>query len=205
MFNALSTPAAETFLGHALAIFFVFGALLGIALGSVLVFKAHWLDALGRVANRWVSLRFISVWTDRNISIESWFYQHHRPLGIAVVLGAGYVFYDFALRFDKFALMRQLGGANPRLEGLLDALVLSALVGSAVALWVGLYLWLRPSALRGIERRSNAWVSSRRATKSLDVAHAGVDAYVLRHAKGAGWLLLSASLGLLLLLLHWWL
>lgn len=205
MFNALSNPVAEVFLGHALAVFFMFGALLGIALGIVLVFKSHWLAPLGRVANHWVSLRFISAWLDRNISIEPWFYKHHRAAGIAVVLGAGYVFYHFALRFDKVALMRQFGGANPRLEGLMDALVLSALVGSSVALWVGLYLWLRPSALRGIEQRSNAWVSSRRATKPLDVPHAQIDAYVMRNARGAGWLLFSASLALLLLLLRWWL
>lgn len=197
-------PEAKMLLDHALAIFLIFGALLGIALAVVLIFKSQWLVPLGRVANRWLSVRFISVCMDRNISIEHWFYKHHRVLGIAVVLGAAYVFAYFALFFDKSELVRHIPGATPSLEGLLDALVLTALTGSAVALWVGLHLWLRPSGLRGIERQSNTWVSSRRATRSLDVPHAEFDDYVIRHSKGTGWLLLSASLVLILLLLRLW-
>jgi hypothetical protein len=197
----------DLFLIQALDLFLLFGALSGIALGLVLIFKSHWLIPLGRVANHWVSLRHVSVWLDRNISIEQWFYRHHRVAGIAAMSGAGYIFGYFALVFDKPTLMRDLGGVwlTPPMGGLLDALVLLALSGSAVACWVGLFLWLRPSWLRGIERRSNVWVSSRRATKVLEVPHAQLDVYVLRHTRGAGVLLLLASLGLLLLLLRSWL
>jgi hypothetical protein len=48
--------------------------------------------------------------------------------------------------------------------------------------------------LRDIEADANKWVSSRRATKVLDVQHDQVDRYVARHARQVGWLLLLCSI-----------
>lgn len=197
---------AAVLLGRALAIFLVFGALSGIGVGILLIFKSRWLTLLGRFANRWISVRYLTAWLDRSVSLEHWFYRYHKGVGIAVVLGAAYIFCYFALVFDKSELMRQMGGMwlTRQAGGLLDAMVLTALIGSAASLLVGLFLWLRPSGLRDIEKQSNTWVSSRRATKLLDEPHPQLDRYVMRHAKGAGWLLLLASLGLLLILLRLW-
>lgn len=197
--------AAQFYLAHVLVISLSFGALAGMVLAGLLIWRPRVLVWLGQVANRWVSVRFVSLWLDRSVDLEHWFYRHHRPLGIAVLCGALYVFSYFGVYFDKAALLLRLGSADPRLEGLVDAMVLTALTASTVAIWVALHLWLRPSGLRSIERQSNTWVSSRRATRSLDVQHLGFDAYVLRHAQGVGWLLMAASLGLCLLLLRWWL
>jgi hypothetical protein len=87
-------------------------------------------------------------------------------------------------------------------EWLLDALVLASLTGAAAALFVGLLLWLRPSLLRGIEETSNQWISSRRAERLLDIPRDEVEAFVARHARRVGWLLLLGSLSLLLLVLR---
>ena len=76
----------------------------------------------------------------------------------------------------------------------LIALVVGILVGAAVALIAGLFLWLRPSLLRGMEEVANQWVSSLRATKVLDVPHGQVDIFIARHAQRAGWLLLLGSI-----------
>jgi hypothetical protein len=73
-------------------------------------------------------------------------------------------------------------------------LVLASLVGGAVAFIVGLFLWLRPSLLRGMEEESNQWVSSRRATRVLEIPRDDADRFVMRHAQRAGWLLLLASI-----------
>ena len=181
-----------------LAIFLLVGALLGVLLGLLLIFKPHYLERINRVANRWFSTRHISRWLDRSVSIERWFYRHHRAVGIIIVLGAAYIFIYFGILFDKaYTLQRlSLAGMIPArmLDGLLDALVLGSLVGGAVALIAGLFLWLRPSLLRGIEEKANQWVSSRRATKVLDVPHGQVDIFIARHAQRAGWLLLVGSI-----------
>lgn len=198
------TNPVYSFLWRDLAIFLLFGALLGVLLGLLLIFKPQFLERVNRVANRWISTRHISRWLDRSVSIENWFYQHHRAVGAIIVLGAAYIFIYFGFLFDKAYTLQHLSLTwmipAKLLDGLLDALVLGLLVGGAVALIAGLFLWLRPSLLRGIEEESNLWVSSRRATKVLEVPHGQVDRFVMHHAERAGWLLLLGSIYLFLAL-----
>ena len=198
----MHTSPTDIFLWRALAIFLLVGALTGIAVSLLLIFKPHLMARVNSVANRWISARHLSQLVDRSIGIEQWFYQYHRPLGILVTLGAGYILGYFGLLFDKTATLRSLAGHVPvrLLDVLVDALVLASLTGAAVALFVGLALWLRPSLLRGIEGESNQWVSSRRATKVLDVTHGQVERFVTHHAERVGWLLLLGSIYLFFVL-----
>jgi hypothetical protein len=201
----MHTDPVNIFLWRALAIFLLIGALSGVALALLLIFKPRLLERVNRVANRWVSTRHINRWLDRSISIEHWFYQHHRVAGIAIVLGAAYMFIYYGLLFDKAYTLQHLRVKFPAklLDGLLDALVLGSLVSGAVALIAGLFLWLRPSLLRGMEEESNQWVSTRRATEVLDVPHGQVDIFVARHAQRVGWLLLLGSIYLFFVVFHW--
>jgi hypothetical protein len=202
--NMLAEPA-KILLWHDLAIFLLLGALLGILLGLLLIFKPRIVERLNRLANRWVSTRHISQWLDRGISIEHWFYLHHRAMGIYVVMGATYMLIYFGMLFDKAYMLQHWRGVLPArlLSGLLDALVLGALVGGTAALIVGLFLWLRPSMLRGVEETANQWVSMRRASKVLDVPHDQVDRFVARHAQRMGWLLLLAGIYLFVVMFRW--
>src|SRR5450756_2273629 len=79
------TNPAYIFLWRALAIFLLIGALLGVVLALLLIFKPQFLERLNRVANRWVSTRHISQWLDRSVSIERWFHQHHRAAGVVIL------------------------------------------------------------------------------------------------------------------------
>lgn len=196
------TEPVKTLLWHDLAIFLLLGALLGVLLGLLLIFKPHLVERLNRVANRWISTRHINRWLERSVSIEHWFYKHHRAAGVAVVLGASYIFVYFGILFNKAYTLDHLKGKYPAqlLDGLLDALVLASLVGAAVAFITGLFLWLRPSMLRGMEEEANLWVSSRRATKIFDVPRDQVDRFVARHAQRVGWLLLLGSIYLFFVL-----
>ncbi len=186
----------ELSLWRTLAVFLMFGSLLGILAGVLLIYKPHLMERINRVANRWISTRRLDQFLDRSISIEHWFYQYHRLLGIMVVLGACYILGYFGLLFDKAITLQRLAGHMPirLLDWLLDALVLASLTGAGAALLVGLFLWLRPSLLRGIEEETNQWISSRRATKPLEIPRDQVDQFVGRHASRVGWLLLLGSI-----------
>lgn len=191
----MHTDLSEILLWRVLALFLLTGALLGVAVGLLLVFKPQLLERINRVANRWVSTRHINQWLDRSISIERWFYRHHRPMGILIMLGAGYILVYFGMLFDKASALQHLPRYLPAtlMGGLLDASALFMLVSAALSLLAGFVILLRPSLLRGMEKGANQWVSSRSATKVLDVPHGQVDAFVAAHAQNAGWLLLLAS------------
>lgn len=196
-------------LWHTLTILLLIGALMGIALALLLIFKPHLIERVNHVANHWVSMRHISRWMDRSIRIEHWFYRHHRLLGLFIVLGAGYILVYFGLLFDKTAALQLQGALSvyvPNkllLDTLLQAFRLISMIGTAAALFVGLAVWLRPSLLRGLEKGSNQWVSSRRATRMLDVPRDQVDLFVARHAQRVGWLLLVGSIYLFFVMFRW--
>jgi hypothetical protein len=193
---------ADIFLWRALAIFLLIGALLGIAVSLLLIFKPHLLGRINHMANRWISTRHIGQALDRGISIERWFYRHHRPAGIIILLGAAYFLIYFGILFDKATTLLHLSSQIPPrlLDVLLDALVLGSLIGGTVAFITGLLIWLRPSLLRGIEEEANRWVSTSNAAQKLDVPYDQVDQFVARHAQKVGWLLLLASIYLFFVL-----
>lgn len=201
----MRTNLTDIILWQSLAIFLIISALMGVAVSLLLIFKPHLMERVNRIANRWISTRRLNQLLDHSISIERWFYRHHRPLGILVILGASYILVYFGLLFNKAIALQRLSGYVPvmLLDILLDALVLTTLLGAAVALFTGLVIWLRPSLLRGIEKEANQWVSTRRASKVLDMPHDEIDRFVARHAQRVGWLLLLGSIYLFFVMFRW--
>ncbi|MDH2919169.1 MAG: hypothetical protein PXX73_08250 [Sideroxydans sp.] len=195
----MQNSAIEMLLWRDLAIFLLIFAGLGLLLGALLVFKPQLFVPLNQLANRWVSLRYISRLFDQTFSIERWFYRHHRVMGIAVMLGASYFLYYFFVTYDKAQVLLHLSRNSSviLLDTLLDAMLLAAKIGGGLAWLAGLIILLRPSLLRGIEKKSNRWVSMRRATKVFDVPRVGLDEWVMRHARSMGYMLLLSSLYLL--------
>lgn len=183
-------------LWQSLAVFLIVGALAGVAVSLLLIFKPHSMERVNRIANRWISTRHLGQLLDRSISVEHWFYQRHRPLGMLIVFGACYILVYFGLLFDKTIMLQRLSSLMETrlLDILLDALVLASLIGGAVALFTGLFLWLRPSLLRGIETEANQWVSTRRATRPLEIPRDQVERFVAGHVRRVGWLLLLGSI-----------
>jgi hypothetical protein len=169
-------------------------------LGALLVLRPQTFATLNRLANQWVSLRHVNRLLDKTISIERWFYRHHRVMGIVIMLGAIYFLVYFFWHYDKARLLLSLSPylATPLLEVLLDALLFMAKLAGGLAWLAGLIICLRPSLLRGIEKKSNRWLSVRHATKALDVSRTSVDEWVLQHTRATGYVLLLSSLYLLL-------
>lgn len=195
----MQTNTANLILWKSLAIFLMIGALTGVAVSLMLILKPRLMARINRAASRWIPTRQLDQFLDRSIDIEQWFYQRHRPLGILVVGGACYIIVYFGLLFDKPSALQGLARSAPSwlLDILLDALVLASLIGAVVALFVGLFLWLRPSMLRGIEESANQWISSDRVVTALEVPHDEVEQYIAGHYKRVGWLLLVGSIYLL--------
>lgn len=198
-FVALHTNAAQIFLWRALVIFLLIGALSGVVVSLLLILKPALMERINGVANRWISMRPVSRLLDHSVSTEHWFYKHHRVMGMFIILGSGYILFYFGLLFDKPAALQHLARQIPAmlLGGLLDGLVFVFLFMATVALIAGFFICLRPSCLRSTEKEANLWLSTRRATRVLDVQHDQVDPFVARHARQVGALLLLGSVYLL--------
>ena len=192
----------EFLLWHMLATFLTISAWTGVALSFLLIIQPAYFERVNRIVNRWISLRHLSQFFDQSVRVEHFFYRHHRIIGLVITAASSYIFIYFGALLDKKAALDALAAiwTSPFLDRLLDLFVLSLLTGGAVGLVVGIFLWMRPSLLRGLEEDANQWISSRQATKFLDVPHDGVNVFVARHLRRVGWLLLLSCLYLLFLL-----
>lgn len=191
----MQTQLVEIFFWRILAIFLAISAFTGVSLGLLLIFKPHHFERVNHTANRWISLRKFSRVFDRSVRIEHFFYRHHRVMGMSIVFAACYIFIYFGTLFDKAHAVQHLAYMFPPqlLDVSLDVLVLSLLTCGAMVLLVGIFLWMRPSLLRGMEEEVNQWITLRKATKFLDVSHYEVEFFMLRHLRRVGWLLFLGS------------
>lgn len=192
-------------LWQALAVFLLIGAGAGMMLALLLLCQPQWVTRISGVANRWVSMHFISQTLDRSVNIQRWVYRHHSVLGWLISLGSGYILWYFSLRFDHTAVLQSLAIYFPSiafLDVLLQAVKLFFIGCAPVALVIGVLVWLRPSLLKPVEARSDRWLSFRCTRPAVNVARYDIDAIVLRHAQTTGYALLLSSLGLFYLMLR---
>lgn len=192
-------------LWQSLAAFLLFSSLMGVILGLLLIFKPQLMEHVNRVANRWFSTRRMMKSMDASVNIEGWFFKYHRPVGALIMLGSGYILVAFSMTFDKATAMRSLSVYAPAnmLDILVDGMVLFALIGAVVALFLGLFMFLRPSMLRGAEDVADQWISIRQITKPMEVPRGQVEDFVARHRQRVGWVLLTGSIYLSFVTFRW--
>jgi hypothetical protein len=182
---------------HALLLFMAFAAVAGVLAGAVLILRPAWLVQFGIFANRWVSTRKMDRSLERWVSLDKWFYQHHRASG-AVMLGGAVWLIGFVISLDRPIILAALFGGNhypmQLAQAWLDAFVLASLTAGVFAALVSTILLLRPSMLRDFEQVANQWLSLRKTLKPVEIPRHGVDDYVLRHVRPVGALLLLGSL-----------
>ena len=188
---------------HLLLLFLATAGIAGLLAGAVLIVRPAWFARLGKFANRWISTRRLEGQLERSISLDRWFYRHHRPIGMLMLAGACWLVVFLVSAFDKYHVISILGRITGYsyglIEGVLDGTVLLGLAGSVFAAMVSLFLWLRPSLLREFEQGANQWISTRRALQVLDVPHNDLDLWVLRNFRLFGLLLLLGGLFILVM------
>lgn len=200
-------PTIQAWLLQAAFIFLILGSLAGMAVGALLLFRPQRLRAISAVLDRWISTRRLDRALERSIRFDSWFYRHGRITGTLTALGALYVLYFFTVQLDRgqavAGLVKRFGYHPLLIGGLLDGLVLSALLGALCALLVALFIVFRPSLLRDFEHAANRWLSLRKTLKPLEIPHDNLQRYVERHARQTGIFLLLGGLYTLVLMLVW--
>jgi len=142
---------------------------------------------LHAAASRWLSLRRSLRPLEVPVASERGFYRRHRAFGLIVVAGAIYALYRWALSFDRAALLRYLEAVvGWDAAWLVQTGETVFVLFHALLLPLGIVLVVRPSLLKGLEARSNRWLSTRRAGRPLDLPHGGVDRFAERHPRLTG-------------------
>lgn len=200
-------PLFTAWLQQSALIFLLIGSLAGILVGAMLVFSPQRFHSVSALLNRWISTRNFDKPLERSFALDPWLYRYRNITGTAILFGALFVLYYFSVVIERdlsiAGLARHFHYPPLLVAGLLDALVLSALVGAFCAVLVALFMLFRPSLLRDFEQGANQWLSLRKALKPMEIPRDDVNLFVLRYTRQVGIFLMLGGLYTLVLMLYW--
>lgn len=181
----------------------LFGSVLALAFGALLIVDSARAFRINARMGRWVSTRTWGRPLDISRNIDWKIYGHHRLVGIAVVLWTAYVLYVLAMRYRLepvlFALQGLLG-SRIVLEWVVESAYILLVAGNVLVLIGAMILIVRPATIRALESWANRNYSGREAMKTFETIHDSPDQFVHRHPRLTGWLVVLASLYILLTL-----
>lgn len=181
--------------GQTLLIAIVLGALLGLAVGVLLLLDTARVLRWNERLSRWISTREAAQRFDRPRDIKRFVYRAHRVIGVLVVAGSLYCLDVLTFGFAPGALARAFRdlGSVSLLEATFESTRLFLLVGNVAALAAGIVLCFRPSLLKGIELWADRTYAARERSAALDQMRFQPDLWVSRHPRLAGGLVLAGS------------
>lgn len=179
------------------------GVLLAVAFAVGAAVAAHppLLARLRRGADRRVSMRRATRALDIPRNVDHWFYRHHRTYGAGVALLALVLLGFLTFGSAPEAWARAFGPAYRDVAGILvDTARLVLWLFGVLALVVGVVVFVRPSALKGLEAKANRWVTPRRALRGLEREYDHAETWMARYPRAWG-VTIAAVCGLCLLAL----
>ena len=160
---------------------------LGVAAGTLLLLAPGALRE-GSRWRHWLLEGDLAALLDARRAIERPLYRHHRGFGAAGIVGA----------LTWFATLWTLRDRLPMPAEFAGRMTLAGCTLAAFALCIGVFLVVRPSALKGLEATANRWIEPFPSGVRRD-APAGyyefIKRVVLRAPRTTGLLLLTAGLG----------
>lgn len=205
----MNMQVADAVLVQSLLTFLLLGSVAGFVAGMVLLLRPEWLVRASKFGNRWVSTRQMGRSLEQPVNVDRWFYRYGRFSGMLLIAGAVYIIFSLTVRVARAdliaALIRVRWLQAAWVQPAVDTLVLLLIVGSMLALIVGLFLMFRPSLLRDLELGANQRISLRQTLKPVEVQRGNVDQLVFSNVRWAGVVLLGGSVYAFVVLLSWWL
>lgn len=204
----LNSNAFRQWIAQALAVFFLVGGIVGVAVGvSLIANSARTLRAFD-ILNRWISMRPASRSLEIPRDTTRVVQKHRLWLAAIFIAGGAFATYILATQYDANAArdLLNLKAVHPMIAlWLVDAGRWILIVGNLAAVAVGILLAFFPDALAAFEVRGKTWFSERRHTKGADTQHLSLDGWVVAHPRlagiviTAGSLLMMAAIGIMLL------
>lgn len=194
--NLLQAPTVRLWLAQSMVIFFVIAGLALFAFGICLLLNSAAALRLIGWMNRWVSFRQATKPLEVPRDSRPFVNRHRFAFAAVFFLGGAFALYGLLLQFDAQATIRLLGlnVINVRAAGwLVDSLRWALVLGNALAVVAAVMLVFFPERVAALEALGGRWVSSRKATKSVNDMHVALDGRVAAAPRRAGILMIITA------------
>ncbi len=174
--------------------FFVFG-IIGFAVGVGLIVNRVRMLRLFGIMNRWVSMRRSTKWLSIPRDTGPFVQRFRRLIGTTFVLVAAFSTFVMITQLDAHRIVAALGVdiPYPLAMWIVESLRWILIVGSMVAIGVGIMLIFFPNVMQAVETRADHWYSTRSHSRAADTMHMGFDKLVENYPRAMGWIIAAAS------------
>lgn len=175
--------------------FLLISGLFGVGLGvGLIVFRDRVFRRFGPM-NRWVSTQKSLESMEARRDIEPFIRKHRRWFGGFFALGGIFSIVVLVARVNATAVASMFGPGHSSVivPWFIQSLAAFLLIGSVLAIAIGLILVFFPELLGAIETRTDRWYAPRQIIKGADEMHLPLDRWVEASPRAAGWMLVVAS------------
>lgn len=183
---------ALTFAGQ---LFFWAGVLM-FCIGVCILVSPALVMRAGSTMNRWIATDALFRRLDSATPTERPFYRHHRAFGLFLAAGAVYVIYQLIWQVNYTSLFGHtyILGSQVVAEWLARSLGFIFVAFGALAFVVGVVVFFRPSLLKELEEKVNAWFATESSLRVLDQEVSAPDSLFARSPRLVGMLVVLGSL-----------
>ena len=177
-------------------LFFLVSGIFGVGLGiGLVVFRARVFHLFGPM-NRWISARKNLESMEAQHEIEPFVHKYRRWFSALFILGGIFSIFMLAAKVDAVAVTSVFGIRRSSFIGpwVIQSLVTFLIIGSVLAVAIGIILGFFPRALAALEMRTNHWYSSRQFAKGADEMYVPLDRWFESSPRTAGCILAVAAL-----------
>ena len=192
----LSNYVVDEILVPVVFLFFLVSGIFGVGLGiGLIVFRARIFQLFGPM-NRWISARKNLETMEAQHVIEPFVHKYRRWFSAVFILGGVFSIFMLAAKVDVVAVTSVFGVRGSSIIGpwVIQSLVTLLIIGSVLAVAIGIILGFFPRALAALEMRTNRWYSSRQFAKGADELHVPLDRLFESSPRTAGCILAVAAL-----------
>ena len=188
----------------------IYGNIFALAIGVLMLVSPKWLNSLFQYSNRWVSTRRMTKPLEKPRPTERAMLRYPRVLGAILLASAALILIKGAIFITGMSVVdggRLLAGfyagadiSRSTWEATWISLVVFIVVGTMMAIVVGLMSLFKLAKLKHWLERVNRWVSTRQATKPLDMPHYHLDKMIVARPRLWGGVVTALALFSVLML-----
>jgi hypothetical protein len=177
-------------------LFFLVSGIFGVGLGiGLVVFRGRVFRLFGPM-NRWVSARKSLKPMEARREIDQFVHIYRHWFSALFIIGGTFSLFMLVAKVHATAVASIFGAGRFPVIGplIIESLGALLIVGSVLAIAIGIILGFFPRALGALEKRTNRWVSSRQIAKGVDDVHLPLDRWFESSPRTAGCILAVAAL-----------